>query len=75
MLTPTPFFNEFVIAGPRPARETQNALIERNVLAGYPLDSLGRDFESCLLLCCTEVNTSDQIDQLVTGLAEIGGGR
>jgi glycine dehydrogenase subunit 1 len=75
VLTPTPLFNEFVIAGPRSARETQNALIDRNVLAGYPLDSLGGDFESCLLLCCTEVNTPENIDQLVTGLAEIGGGQ
>jgi glycine dehydrogenase subunit 1 len=76
VLTPEPFFNEVVIAGPRSARETQAALLERHdILAGYPLDALGREFESCLLLCCTEVNTSEQIQQLAAGLSEIGGGR
>jgi hypothetical protein len=64
-----------VISGPRSARDTQSALLERNILAGYPLDSLGGEFESCLLLCCTEINTTEQIDQLAAGLAEIGGGR
>jgi glycine dehydrogenase subunit 1 len=75
VLTPAPFFNEIVISGPRSARDTQSALLERNILAGYPLDSLGGEFESCLLLCCTEINTTEQIDQLAVGLAEIGGQR
>ncbi|MFN0073975.1 MAG: aminomethyl-transferring glycine dehydrogenase subunit GcvPA [Chloroflexota bacterium] len=72
VISAAPFFNEFVVLGSRPAHETQAMLLQRNIIAGYPLGSLGADFEPCLLLCCTEVNTSEQIDQLVSGLTEIG---
>ncbi len=75
VLTPEPFFNEFVVAGPRAARETQTALLEHDILAGYSLDALGKEFEHCLLLCATEVNTSEHISQLTSALSEIGGAR
>ena len=75
VLTRAPFFNEFVITGPRSGREIQNTLLEHEILAGYPLDALGGEFDQCLLLCCTEVNTSDQIAQLASALGSIGGVR
>ena len=44
-------------------------------LPGYPLDGLGKEFEHCLLLCATEVNTSEQISRLTSALSEMGSAR
>jgi glycine dehydrogenase subunit 1 len=75
VLTPAPFFNELVLQCPRPGSEMRSALLERGILGGA---ELGRDYpelDRCLLLCCTELTTRGQIDQLAAVLAELGEGR
>jgi glycine dehydrogenase subunit 1 len=65
-----PFFNEVVVRCPEPVEELRARLAERRILAGYPL---GRDYPAlsdALLLCCTEVNTREEIDRLVEALGE-----
>jgi glycine dehydrogenase subunit 1 len=68
ILTPAPFYNEFLVACPRPAEETCRALLGRHILGGVPV---GRDYPKLpngLLLAFTEQNTREQIDQLVGAL-------
>jgi glycine dehydrogenase subunit 1 len=68
-----PTFNEFVVKGPRPAAEILDTLrTEHGIIGGLPLSQYysGRDDE--FLVCVTETNKRDQIDQLVAGLAKLG---
>jgi glycine dehydrogenase subunit 1 len=52
------FFNEFVTRCPAPEK-TLRLLEERGVLGGYPLP------ENRILWCVTEMNTKDDIDELI----------
>ena len=73
VLTPRPFFNEFVLRCPRPGQEMRQRLLQRGILGGA---DLGRDYpelQDSLLLCCTELTTSDEIERLAEALADLGG--
>ncbi len=62
-----PFFREFVAQCPAPPAEINRRLMERNILGG--LDVSDR-YPNGMLLCVTEMNTKDEIDQLAAALAE-----
>ena len=68
-----PFFHEFVVACPRPAREIIAACKERGLLAGVALDSpkmgaVGAEDE--LLVAVTEKRTAADLDRLCDALRE-----
>lgn len=66
------FFHEFAVRGPRPAGETNLSLLAEGVIGGY---DLGQDYpgmQDCMLLAVTEMNTREEIDFLVSALAEVG---
>ncbi len=68
----SPFFHEFVLICPRPVREINEALIEHGIIGGY---DLGKDFPEMadhMLVCCTEMNRKEEIDEFVERLAEVG---
>jgi len=75
ILTPRPFFNELVLECPRPADQVRELLLERGILGGADLGRYSADLANCLLLCCTELTTPEQIEQLATALADLGGPR
>jgi glycine dehydrogenase subunit 1 len=65
------FFDEFVVRCPVPVEQVKARLAEQNILAGY---ALGRDYPEladCLLVCCTENNTREEIDRLVDSLGAL----
>src|ERR687887_275174 len=65
VLTPAPFYNEFVVQTREPGEAVRHRMLERQLLAGVPL---GRDYpelENALLLAFTEQNTRQEIDRLV----------
>jgi glycine dehydrogenase subunit 1 len=62
------YFNEFVIACPRTVSETNAGLLEAGIIGG--LDVSDR-IPNGILFCVTEVNTRQEIDSLVSALAEI----
>ena len=64
LLTPQPFYNEFLIRGPLESKALRDALVVKRLLAGVPL-------AEGLLLAFTEQNTRAEIDQLVTALGEV----
>jgi len=64
-----PFFHEFVAEIPHPA-QTLTRLQERGFLGGLYLQPIFRDLRDHVLLCCTERNTSADIDAFVAALAE-----
>ena len=61
------FFHEFVTESKVPAGETLKALEEHGILGGYPLD------EHRILWCCTEMNTREEMDEVIRILKEVQG--
>lgn len=59
------FFHEFVTESVVPAEQILKALEDKGILGGYPLD------EHHILWCCTEVNTKEEMDQVIRILKEV----
>jgi glycine dehydrogenase subunit 1 len=66
VLTPKPFYNEFLVQTPLEARVFQKKMVEQKLLAGVPTQ-----FERAVLLAFTEHNTREQIERLIAALAEL----
>ena len=60
-----PFFNEFVVACPRPIAEINAALLDAGVIGGYDLAQRYYHLPNHMLICVTECNTRAEIDRLV----------
>ena len=65
-----PFFNEFVVACPRPIAEINEALLAEGIIGGVDLGEHYFHLQDHMLVCVTETNSKDEIDRL----AEILGG-
>ncbi len=66
-----PFFNEFVVCCPTPARDINAHLLEHGILGGYELEKDFPGMEEQLLVAVTEMNTKEEIDMLCEVLAEV----
>ncbi len=74
VLQDRPFFKEFVVRCPKPVAEVNDVLLDWDIIGGY---DLGRDYPQLadhMLLCVTEMNTRQEIDDLVMALQAIGEG-
>lgn len=71
ILTPRPFYNEFLVETPLETEELRHRLVDRHILAGVPLFARVDGFETSLLLAFTEQNTRAEIDALVLALADV----
>jgi len=60
-----PFFNEFVVACPRPVAEINDALLAEGIIGGYDLGQHYFHLQDRMLLCVTEMNAKEEIDRLV----------
>jgi len=70
VLTPEPFFHEFVVRGPRPPDAMNRRLLAADILGGLPLGRFFPALADCTLYCCTEMNTRAEIDELIRVLSE-----
>ncbi len=64
-----PFFNEFVISV-RALSERLSRFTSKRVVPGIPLAPLYPELQDCLLICVTEMNEQEEIDQLVRMFSE-----
>ncbi len=71
LLTPRPFFNEFAVSCPAPVSQLRDDLLARGILGGYELGRSYQCLEDAMLLCFTEMNSRQQIDDLVEALKEV----
>jgi glycine dehydrogenase subunit 1 len=71
LLTPRPFYNEFLVRTPFATADMRHRLVERKILAGVPFFYGVQGFERSLLLAFTEQNTRAEIDALVEALREV----
>ena len=68
----SPTFNEFIVRAPHNANEIIEKLrVEKNIIGGLPLSWHYADFPNDFLVCATETNTKEQIDNLVEGLKSV----
>ena len=65
-----PFFNEFVVECPDTAEKVQQALLEKNILAGVAMDKFNKNLSNNLLICVTETKSEKDIDKLVLALKD-----
>ena len=64
-----PKFNEFVVRGPRPATEILETLRKGNgIIGGLALSKYYEGHDNDFLVCVTETNMRDQIDELIKSL-------
>ncbi|MGH2447898.1 MAG: aminomethyl-transferring glycine dehydrogenase subunit GcvPA [Chloroflexota bacterium] len=66
-----PFFNEFTLSTPVSAAEVNRLLLDRGVVGGFDLAVVDAALDHHLLLSFTELNTRDQIDDLVANLTTL----
>ncbi len=67
------FFHEFVVHCPAPVEALNQRLFEKHgIIGGYDLshDYPGR--KNQMLVCCTELNTKEEIEALAAALSEVG---
>ena len=72
-----PFFNEFAIVLNNDANAVNEKLLEQGILGGYvlgieDLSYMGLEQEQIMLICVTEKRTKEEIDLLVSVLAQEG---
>ncbi len=67
-----PFFKEFTVKTPIPAKELIDKLVEKDILAGVNLAETG--MKNGLLIAVTEKKTKAQMDELVKALEEVNNG-
>ncbi len=64
-----PKFNEFVVRAPHAAEEILSKILkEKNIIGGLALSRYYDDNPNDFLVCVTELNTKEQIDELVLSL-------
>lgn len=66
----SPYFNEFCIRTPVPAAQLVKRLEKRGILAGLPLSRFYPELTHLVLMCATELTTSDDIKLLTGALVE-----
>jgi glycine dehydrogenase subunit 1 len=67
---PGPTFNEFVIRLGRDPEVILPMLLQRGFIGGFPLKRFYAEMETEILICVTEKNSRQDIDQLTEALAE-----
>lgn len=71
VLTPAPYFNEFVVRCPMPASEVITRLLQENILAGVDMSRFLPEHTAKLLVCATEMNTRSEMDLYLKALNSI----
>ncbi len=63
------FFREFTVRCPVPPKEVNQSLLEKGIIGGFDVSEYS---ENGLLLCVTEMNSREDIENLSDALREIG---
>lgn len=65
------FYNEFVIRCPKSPSEINAYLEDKGIIGGYDLTTSYPHMENCMLFCVTEMNTKQQMDNLLKELEKL----
>jgi glycine dehydrogenase subunit 1 len=65
------FFDEFVVHCPASVRRINEKLFQKHrIIGGYDLSADYPEMKNAMLVCCTEVNTKENIDRFVGALED-----
>ena len=64
-----PFFHEFIVKCPQPARDINVELAKQGYIGGYDLGLVDAAFENLMLVCATELQSKATIDEFVALLS------
>ncbi|HET7009655.1 MAG TPA: aminomethyl-transferring glycine dehydrogenase subunit GcvPA [Anaerolineales bacterium] len=64
------FFHEFVAKCPKPVAEINEILLEHEIIGGYDVGTDYPELKDHMLLAFTEMNSKEEIDDLVSALEE-----
>ena len=59
------FFHEFVVRTPEPVADINRRLIEHHIIGGYDLAEVEPELDHHMLICATELNGRQRIDELI----------
>jgi glycine dehydrogenase subunit 1 len=65
-----PFFKEFTVKTPLPAKKIITKLVDYDILPGISLEQFGLE-ENLLLIAVTEKKSKTNLDELVAALKEV----
>ncbi|MEG2145640.1 MAG: aminomethyl-transferring glycine dehydrogenase, partial [Lachnospiraceae bacterium] len=68
LMNQTAYFNEFMTTSKLPVDLVMDLLEEHGILGGYPLSG---EREGQILWCCTEMNSKEDIDEVIHILKEV----
>jgi glycine dehydrogenase subunit 1 len=73
ILSREPFFKEFAVQTPVPPAEINKALLKHGIVGGLDISGFPEvdGAENAWLLCCTELTTKEQMDKLLSVLADL----
>jgi glycine dehydrogenase subunit 1 len=72
---PGEFFHEFVVRCPLRVEEINRRVYETHgIIGGFDIVTQYPERKNCMLVCCTEMNSRDEIDRFVSALKEAGNG-
>lgn len=66
-----PFFSEFAIVTPKPAKRVLKQLSERGILGGLDLSESAASLNNGILVAVTEMNRKDELDTYATELQSV----
>jgi glycine dehydrogenase subunit 1 len=64
-----PFFHEFVVKTPGPAKDVNARVAEAGIIGGYDLARIDGALSDHLLVCATEMNSKSSIDAFIAALS------
>ena len=66
-----PFFNEFMVKCPNSVQHTNDQLLNNGIIGGVDLGAFYDHLQGVMLVAVTEMNSRDEIDELVSALEQI----
>lgn len=69
--TDAPFFHEFAVRCPMAVSQINERLLEYDIIGGYELGNDYPEMENTMLIAVTELNSKEEIDDLVHALGEV----
>ncbi len=67
----SPHFNEFVIELPDSPTKILPRLRQKKILGGINIENWGKGLERCLLVCATEMNSKEHIEEYIQAMKEV----
>lgn len=59
----------------KPVKDINDALLQQDIIGGFDLSEVSKDYENQMLVAVTELRTKDEIDTFVKKAGELNGSK